>query len=255
MPFVRSIQRKIEKSLLTRGLLGTLDFVVTSAFRYLSSLSPRRRRARAIERAADEEFDRRYGVDTGGIIPLSNLNLTGETWVFGGAYQAVGPTVTFGDILSELGIRFEESVFIDLGSGKGRAILLASELPFKRIVGVEFSQDLVRISENNVRRWPDQSKRCRHIDLKCMDAGEYSFPRDPFVLYMYNPFGRPIMERVVDNVIAEFRKHPRRIVVLYFTPKHSDLWEGVRFLKRVMVRPGYHVYDSLSGLDPCDETP
>jgi hypothetical protein len=78
-----------------------------------------------------------------------------------------------------------------------------------------------------------------------MDAGKYYFPESSFVLYMYNPFERPVMERVVRNVTAAFQEYPRRIVVLYFTPKHAELWDGVGFLKRVLVHPGYHVYDTV----------
>ena len=88
-----------------------------------------------------------------------------------------------------------------------------------------------------------------------MDAGDYRFADEPFVLYMYNPFGRPVMERVVDNVTATFREHPRRIVVVYFTPRHSDLWEGVKFLRRVRVKPGYHIYETFSDSDASAARP
>jgi predicted RNA methylase len=188
-------------------------------------------------------------VNTGGVIPLSNLNLTANNWVFGVQYQAVNPAVDFAEILKGLNIPYKEFIFIDLGSGKGRAVLLASSIPFKKIVGIEFSEKLNHIAEGNVGRWPGEAKRCRQIELICMDAAEYRFPEEPFVLYMYNPFGLPVMERVVENVTEAFRKHPRRIIVVYFTPKHSDLWEGVTFLKRVQVQPGYHVYDTYSGVD------
>lgn len=244
MTIFRSIQKKVEKSLLTRGFLGTIGFTAFMAFRFVRNLSPRSWQSRAIERAADEAFDSRYGVDTGGVIPLSNLKVTATNWIFGGAYQAVGRSVDFGAVLKELAVPYEEFTFLDLGSGKGRAVLLASSIPFKKIVGIEFSEELHRIAEDNVRRWPDEVTKCGQIELICMDAEEYCFPEGPFVLYMYNPFGRPVMKGVVENVTAAFQEHPRRIVVVYFTPKHSDLWEGVKFLKRVLVRPGYHVYDT-----------
>jgi hypothetical protein len=37
-----------------------------------------------------------------------------------------------------------------LGSGKGRALLVASELPFAKIIGVELSRELHRIAEQNL---------------------------------------------------------------------------------------------------------
>jgi hypothetical protein len=245
MKILRAIQKKIEKSLQIRGTLGTLEFCAILTLRFVQDQTPRNRRIRDTQRTADEAFDRRYGVNTGGVIPLSNLNLEGESWVFGALYQAVSASVDFGEIFQELAVRCEEFTFIDLGSGKGRAVLLASSLPFKKIVGIELSDELNRIAEDNIRRWPDGARRCRQIELVWMDAGGYRFSEGPFVLYMYNPFERPVMERVVANVKTAFQQYPRRIVVVYFTPKHDDLWDGVEFLKRVLVRPGFHVYDTV----------
>ena len=49
------------------------------------------------------------------------------------------PAAELVEILADLGIYYPDCVFLDLGAGKGRALLLASQFPFKRIVGVEFS--------------------------------------------------------------------------------------------------------------------
>jgi hypothetical protein len=241
----RVFQKKIEKSLQLRGLAGTIAFCVSFALQFSQRLSPHNRRMRAMQRRADEEFDRKYGVNTGGVIPLSNLNLDNENWIFGVLYQPIGATVDFGEILKGLALSYEDFGFIDLESGKGRAVLLAASLPFKKVVGIEFSTELHPIAEDNVRRWPYEEKRCREIELIEMDAGKYNFPEGSFVLYMYNLFERPVMERVVRNVTAAFQEHPKRTVILYFTPKLAELWPGVDFLKRVLVQPGYHVYDTV----------
>lgn len=244
MSALRTIARKIDKSLLTRGAVGTMRFALTSLLGRLRDLTPGRRRSRAVTTALDEAFDRRYGVDTADIIPLSELNVTTKNWIFGGLYQAVRPEFDFEQILRGLSLPYEESIFVDLGSGKGRAMLLASSVPFKKIVGVEFSAELNRIAEDNLRRWPNEAQRCKEIALICMDAGEYQFPDEPLVLYMYNPFGGPVMEQVVRNVRAAYRRRPRRIVVVYYNPKHSALWDEVTFLKRVGTYPWGYVYDT-----------
>lgn len=247
MNILRALQKKIEKSLQRRGIAGTIAFGGTFVLQLCQRLSPQNSQKRALQRLADEEFDRKYGVDTAGVIPLSNLDVDHENWIFGVRYQPISAAVDFGELLKGLAISYEEYLFIDLGSGKGRAILQAALLPFKKIVGVEFSATLNRIAEDNLRRWPQAQKRCGEIELIEMDAGNYAFPDSSFVLYMYNPFERPVMERVVQNLVAAFRALPRRIVVLYFTPKHAELWEAVGFLKRVLVHPGYHVYDTAPG--------
>jgi hypothetical protein len=43
--------------------------------------------------------------------------------------------------------------FIDMGSGKGRMLLLAAEPPFRRIIGVEFASDLDALARSNVKTY------------------------------------------------------------------------------------------------------
>ena len=57
-------------------------------------------------------------------------------------YRAAIEPARFRKVLASLQIAFHDYTFIDFGSGKGRALLLASEFPFKRIIGLEFSPEL-----------------------------------------------------------------------------------------------------------------
>ena len=72
-------------------------------------------------------------------------------------------------------------LFVDLGCGKGRGLLLAKELGFGKIVGVEFSPSLAKIARRNVTRY-------KQISVVQGDASKYIFPPEPIVIYMYNPF-------------------------------------------------------------------
>jgi hypothetical protein len=252
---VRSLQKKLEKSFVTRGVLGTLQFGLRHTARVIiRAASPAARRARLQERAVDEAFDRRFGVDTGGVIPLSDLDVASDTWMYGSEYQAVGSGVDFGAILHQLGAACEDFTFVDLGSGKGRAVLLASTVPFQRVIGVEFSRQLHAVAEQNVARWPADARKSGPIELVCIDATEFEYPESPFVLFMYNPFGRPVMEKVAHAVARAFERRPRRIIVLYFTPRQADIWDRLPFLARVLVRPGLHAYDSGAALSLGVET-
>jgi hypothetical protein len=232
----RAIGRKLQKSMQTRGVFGTLAFTPVYLGRKASGLAGKRR-------LSESAFDRDFGVDTAGSIPLSELDVTSDNWHFGGMYQPVGETVDFDQLLAQLAIPYEQFCFVDLGCGKGRAVLLASSLPFKMTVGVEFSPMLASIATENVRRWPAQRRKCGSVQILCADAAEYEFPDEPFVLFMYNPFGRPVMDRVVNNVRDAYGKRKRRIVVLYFTPKLGMLWDGIEFLSKVASGPGYSIYD------------
>jgi len=105
------------------------------------------------------DFDRAYDVDTdgdfGGWTYLSDLSIPSPNWIHGNNYTGIDPE-RFSGILAGVTIKFEDFVFIDFGSGKGRALLLASEFPFKRIVGVEFSPELHAAAVDNIRRMVQQ---------------------------------------------------------------------------------------------------
>jgi len=75
-------------------------------------------------------------------------------------------------------------------------------------------------------------------------AGQFHFPDDPFVLFLYNPFELPVMLQVINNVSVSHRRQPGRIVVTYFTPVHDHLWDKVDFLRRVVKKWKYTIWDT-----------
>jgi SAM-dependent methyltransferase len=99
----------------------------------------------------DEFFDTKYDLDTRGITQLSNLQVTGPNRSYGVAHIASDPDES-SSARASLQIEHDEFTFIDLGSGKGRALLLALRYPFRRIVGVEFALELHRIAQTNLVR-------------------------------------------------------------------------------------------------------
>ena len=240
---MHQILTKIRMSLAIRGGIGTLKLCGTKAISLLKGLMPSHRAARNRARELDEEFDREYGLDTSGIICPSKSSVIGDNWIHGIRYEPTDPTL-FVRAIEELSIPCEEFVFVDFGSGKGRALLLAAGFPFKKIVGIEYWDDLNRIARQNLLRYPTASKLCQDIDLVCMDATEYRLPNEPLVLFFYNPFGRKVMEKVVENVTHSFQSNRRRMVVVYLTPEHADLWDRVGFLQRT--HPTRIVWDTRS---------
>jgi len=146
--------------------------------------------------------------------------------------------------LADLGLRYEDYTSLDLGSGKGRALLLASAFPFRKMIGVEYNQALHQVAEQNLLRYPLNVRRCRQIEAHWGDAAEFELPEGPLVLFLYNPFGAPVMERVIDNVTASFHRRPRRIIVIYFCSEHADLWDAVPFLRRVRAGTWPAIFDT-----------
>jgi len=73
------------------------------------------------------------------------------------------------------------------------------------------------------------------FDLKCMDALEYSYGDDSFVLFLFDPFGREILQKIIANLEASLRATPREAYVAYVYPQYEDLLQKSSVLHRVRV--------------------
>lgn len=224
---------QVRRSLAMRGVVGTLHLCAVNVLGKFSSAA---RRVEAQRQEADAAFDREWGVDTGGIIRPDKAEVQSENWCYGIRYQAVDPTALI-ETLRNLSVKHEDFTFVDYGSGKGRALIIAASFPFRRIIGVEYCADLNRVARENLSRMPAHAQRCSNIEIVHADATLLPVPDGPLVLYFFNPFARPVMERVVENVAASYRANPRRMVVIYFTPYEAELWAKTGIFKKLQDAP------------------
>src|SRR5690242_13468196 len=149
----RTLVPRIRSSIARRGVVMTLCRSVLLP-RYLWR-EYRASKLRA-ERGPRSEFDLAHGVDTdgerGGWTYLSDLDIPSPNWVHGVNYVGIEPARFMAALLS-VDVRHEDFVFIDFGSGKGRALLMASEFPFRKVIGIEFSPELHAVAQNNIRQY------------------------------------------------------------------------------------------------------
>lgn len=114
-----------------------------------------------------------------------------------------------------------QTTFVDIGSGMGRVLLLAARRPFKTVVGVEISGALHEVARENFSGFDDEHLRCRDVRLVRANAAEYRFPRGMLAVYLYNPFRAPVLEAVLDHILARARD----VTLLYHTPAERDVVE------------------------------
>ncbi len=193
----------------TYGLFGTVRRLATGAFEIFRDSLPSRRRSRF----GDLDFDWEQRVDT----TWSNVSLaTRVREVFAGrGYQPTDPQI-FREMMAEVPDELNGYTFIDLGSGKGRALLLAREYPFARIVGVELLPELHAVAEQNILHLPEQERA--RFELLCGDARQFSFPAGPVFLYLFDPFPAPIFAEVIANLEYSIEKNPRPVLIGYQNP-------------------------------------
>jgi len=139
-----------------------------------------------------------------------------------------------------LGIDFPQYTFIDLGCGKGRALLIAAQFPFRQVRGVEFAPDLHAVAEKNVAEKNIAEKniavsrgprRCRDVRADLADAAEYPVPDGLLVVFLYNSFGGAVMDRVLANLTRSHREQPRDIWVIYWNPREEALFDRHGFAR------------------------
>lgn len=216
---------------------GSLRSLLADLWYFLRDSTPERRRARF----GDLDFDFDHRVDT----TASNLS-TGTRLVgaaAGAGYQATDPAI-FREILAQLPIDFSRFTFLDLGSGKGRALLLASDCPFRRILGVELLPELHAIALRNIAKYRSDRQRCFSIESVCMDARLFDFPLEPLVVYLFNPLPEEALRSVLARLSASLATHPRDAFLLYANPILEHLLSSSPSWARLSGNEQYAIYCS-----------
>ncbi len=212
--------------ILRDGLLRGIWNAIRSLVEVLLDCLPARRRLRY----GDIDFDWDHGVDTTWANPSMAVRLR-EVFT-SGKYQPSDPSL-FHEILRQLPVRYDEFSFVDLGSGKGRTLLMASDYPFRAIVGIEIIADLHAVALENLQRYRGNRQRCFSLTALCGDARQFVFPGEPLVLYLFNPFPSAVLRQVLRNLDHSFREHPRPICVVYHNLVHEDVFLEMSFLRKV----------------------
>jgi CelD/BcsL family acetyltransferase involved in cellulose biosynthesis/predicted RNA methylase len=128
-----------------------------------------------------------------------------------------------------VGGRARGFTFVDLGSGKGRVLLLAARLPFRRVIGVEISPRLHAAAGANVGAF-----RARHRDLApmecvCADASAFDLPDGDLLVFLYNPFDATLLARARDRMLAACARAARRLCIIYINPLHHAIFDSDEF--------------------------
>ena len=135
--------------------------------------------------------------------------------------------------------------FVDLGSGKGRMLLAAAGLPFRKIVGVELRSQLHWQALDNVRRYRFGTLACRDIQCLNVDATEFAFPDGNLILYLFKPFGGDILRRVWRRLEESIERSPRDVLVLMHFAEDSSIADESRYFHLHQQTDRWKIYVSI----------
>lgn len=198
------------------------------------------------QRYGDVDFDWDHRVDTTAATVAWQDRLAG---MFLSPYQPTEPTL-FHEMMRSLGIDCSRFIFIDLGSGRGRTLLMAAEYPFKRIIGVELLPLLHAVAEENISKYKDKSSRCIEVASTCQDAREFVFPAEPIVLYLFNPLPQAGLQKVLQHLEDSLRTHPRPVWVVYHNPLLEHVLAGCHAFRKISATHQYCVYANAPAAEP-----
>ena len=224
-----------------KGRLAATRELLRTCWEFVRDSTP----ARLRRRFGDADYDWKFRVNTtSGAVGWQD-RLRGA---FHSLYQPTEPDL-FDEMLERLQelarVNFTEFTFIDLGSGKGRTLLMASEYPFCRVLGIELLPALNDIARQNLAQYRTESQKCFVIDSISADATRFAFPSDPLVVYLFNPFPEAGLRRTLANLAENLNEHPRPVYVLYHNPQLEHVIGECTFLKKLGGTHQYSIFGSV----------
>jgi len=177
-------------------------------------------------------FDIIYQTDTYKYEQINDLKLSSNNKSDAYGYIPT-PINIFLPVISKLPINFKDFTYLDIGSGKGRTLLLATRFKFKEIIGIEFSPELNNIANKNISSYLSINPFENQISSKCVDACEYVFPKKPFVLFMYNPFNDKIIKKFLNRIEVFLKDNDLEIYIIYYNPQFDYIFSSSSYLYKL----------------------
>jgi SAM-dependent methyltransferase len=170
--------------------------------------------------------ERKYGINTTGFSGLQKLKANGIDTSHATIYMPVSYY-----LLSKAFKHYPKAAknnFVDIGSGKGRALCVAAAKGFNKVSGVDISADLCADAVVNL----EHTKKIYPLleyTLQTMDAVNYKIPDDADCIFFFNPFDEIIMKQVVYNIQNSLRQFPRNMVIIYANPLYENFFLDIGF--------------------------
>jgi hypothetical protein len=169
----------------------------------------------------DARFDSKYGTDTARRIPREQIETDSENIVHCVNYGA-SKAMPFTRLMRRLKLP-KNGVFVDLGSGKGRALMLATKYGFRKVIGIEFSGELCSSARDNLQKFLRKCPSRSQVEIIESDVTKYRLRDDETVFFMLDPFNAPVLTEVLRNIRTSVERSPRTIWLIYSVPREQQI--------------------------------
>jgi SAM-dependent methyltransferase len=182
----------------------------------------------AIGIVEDLLFDRVHGIETAEKVDVADLDIGDDAKQHAQRYN---PTRVrhFRKLMQSLKLP-PSHVFVDVGCGKGRILVAAAQLEFRRVVGIEISPRLSEIASRNVEAFHRRSGSPSDFEVICSNISDFALRNDESVFYLFWPFDRATTETFLAKVQASLQAAPREAWIICNNPQYPDLFgDGQHF--------------------------
>jgi SAM-dependent methyltransferase len=169
------------------------------------------------------KYEKQLGINTHSIVNLTNLTLAGESSEQNHHYQGASYFILF-SVFNKLPENVKHNTFIDFGCGKGRALFVAEQCGFTKLIGVDIAKELIEDANANKLVYKPKNIKSE-ITFIFNDATKYELPNDACVFYFFNPFGEEILQQVINNIKVSVKENPRKIYCIYLNPKYKSVFD------------------------------
>ncbi len=191
---------------------------------------------------ADYWFDIKYGTDTTRFLLLTDLTVTGGNKERGGKYQPTRIVPLRGFLTRIKPVIPLDSVLLDLGCGKGRVLMIASEFDFREARGIEFAHELCNIARSNCAAYKRAKGTRTNFEIIESDVVDYVIKSHENVFFLFNPFDEVVLSRTLANIVRSLEVAPRKVLIIFYNPRFNHVIEQQRCFSRVFDQYfwGYH---------------
>jgi SAM-dependent methyltransferase len=205
----------------TVRVLGGVDSTLAALAAYVMSVPAKRGHA----------FDEQFGIDTTEPVGVEAGDYVDDSHRAAIWYYPSTPQV-FRSVMRSLGIEPRDYVFIDIGCGKGRVLVMAGQHPWKRVIGVEGSAPVASVARKNLESDAVRTALRAPVEVVTSNALSLELPPDDLLIYLYNPFSRPdVYTQFLAHLEDSLRAHPRKVILVYAGPEHRAAFDRCHYLK------------------------
>tara|TARA_R110002049_G_scaffold309051_3_gene516231 strand:+ start:15760 stop:16443 length:684 start_codon:yes stop_codon:yes gene_type:complete len=179
----------------------------------------------------DHYYDVKYGIDTYSWVSKQDLTAEDAIAAHASCYQAT-KVLALRKLFKKLNIA-SGKILIDIGSGKGRILLVASEFGFKKVRGVELSSNLCSIAQKNITTYQNGVNTNTLFEVINIDATQYNFEDDEYVLFMFNPFDEFILKKVLTNLSLSIKRKKRPVLIVYAYPVKNNIIKEAMDIEKI----------------------